>query len=56
MRHSRSTLQRATADLQSEVEARIMEGFVARVRRYFSDRALRKKLILAKLAKQEVGR
>jgi hypothetical protein len=55
MRTSRATLQRACADLQAEVEARIMEGFFARIRRYFDDRILRKKLILMKAATKEVN-
>lgn len=60
MRHSRATLQKATVSLEEEVEARIMEGFVAHVLRYFSDRELRKRLVLAKAAasalRQEVNR
>lgn len=55
MRASRGTLLKATADLQDEVEARIMEGFFARIARFFSDRQLRKKLILAKLARREAN-
>lgn len=51
-RHSRGSLMQATATLQDELEQRIHEGFWARVARYFSDRALRKKLVLANAAKQ----
>lgn len=56
MRHSRATLQKATADLQAEVEARIMEGFFARIRRYFLDRDLRKQLVVAKATKAALER
>jgi hypothetical protein len=52
VRTSRATLQRATADLQTEVEARIFEGLIARIARYFSDRTLRKRIILARAAKE----
>jgi hypothetical protein len=51
MRTSRGTLQRACADLQAEVEARILEGFWRRIRRYIEDRELRERLLLARAAK-----
>lgn len=51
MRVSRGTLMRATADLQAELEERINEGFLARIRRYVSDRELRDRLALARAAK-----
>jgi len=53
-RQSRATLQTATVALQDELEARINEGLFARVRRYFSDQELRKRLVLARGARQVV--
>jgi hypothetical protein len=50
MRASRETLRVATASMQSELEARIFEGAWARVRRYFSDRVLARKLLVVKIA------
>jgi hypothetical protein len=51
-RVSRGTLMKATADLQTELEARIYESLWARVRRYFSDRVLRQKLVVARAAQK----
>lgn len=49
MRVSKGTLQRSLASLQAEVEERMTEGLVARVKRYFfTDPELRKRWALAK--------
>ncbi len=55
MRLSRGTLQKATADLQDEIERRIYEGFWARMKRYFfTDPELRRRIALARGAKATI--
>jgi hypothetical protein len=56
MRLSRATLQRTTATLQADLEERITEGFWARVKRYFSDKELAKRLVLARAARVVIER
>jgi hypothetical protein len=56
MRVSKGTLQRSLADLQAEVEKRIHEGFLARIRRYFLDRELQKRIVLARGVRKHLDR
>ena len=56
MRLSRGALMRATFDLQAELEQRIMEGFWARVRRYFADYELRRRLISSRAAQKSIDK
>lgn len=56
MRQSRATLQRATADLQADLEARIREGFLARLKRWLlTDPELRRRLDAAYQAKSALA-
>jgi len=52
MRISREALAKATAILQADLETRVFEGAAARVRRYFTDRDLAKRIVVAKAAKK----